>query len=277
MAPAAARTRPAWPAWTSVPASALRPDDRRHLLCLHRDRGYRLLDGYLVRQRRHLAHRHQSPVVHRELRLRLLGVVRILPDVHPERGDLRRPGLQDVRLGHPDARRGHRLLGHLGVDHEAHRDGAPGRGCCRPYGVRLGAGPGTGCYRPDADAAWACRKATLRVRLPRWCLLRPHQQTSGTPALRMARHDRTGSRCRRSSRVRLGWLPQVQNRRRQPVLSSQVLHLRVQRWALTGEVRPAWASSLPWVSRVPEPVPWRRGRPHGPCERRGLPVSRTVP
>ena len=179
MAPAAARTRPAWPAWTSVHALAFHLDDRRHLQCLHHDRGYRQLGGYQERLGHHLAHRHQSQDVSLGPRLRLLGAVRSRRDGPLELDGLRRQDHQDrldVRQEHLDVRQEHPLLVHLGAECGAHLDVAPGRGCCRPD---AGAGrpreAGTGCCRQDADAAGACLKPTQRQRHLHRCLRRLHR------------------------------------------------------------------------------------------------------
>ncbi len=289
MAPAAARTRPAWPALTSVHALAFHPDGRRHLRCLHRDHGYPRRDGYLVRRGHHLVHRHQSLDVIQVLRLRLLGAVRSRQDGLLGLDGLRRqdrPDHRDVRREHSDVRQWLRLRGHQDVALGARQDVAPGRGCCRPDAdVPRPHEAGTGCCRPDADADAAYRRAKRQAfrsrRCPRW---KPRRRP-GAPGVRVAWSGRTGSPCLHSSRVRrtssrraptrcvptrcvpMGRWPRV-----------RVLLLRVQRplWALGDEARPAWARSLPWVSQAPERVPWRPGRPHGPCERRGLPVSRKV-
>lgn len=159
---------------------AFRPDDRRHQRCLHHGRGYPLPDGYLVRQRRHphreLRH-HQSLDAIQELRLRHPGAGRIHPDVrHLEPDGLRRLDHQGERLGRldrSDAHQAHPWSGRPDVPDEAHPDGAPGRGCYRPCGARLGAVPGTGCFRLDADAGEACRRVTQRPRLHR--PVRPHR------------------------------------------------------------------------------------------------------
>ena len=285
MAPAAARTRPAWPAWTSVRASALRPDDQRRQRCLHHDRGYPRLDGCLVLLRRHLGRR-RSLDGYLELRLRRprhLDVGRNRPDErHLGRAGLRRPDRRDARLERLDERQGRLPREHPDVVRVAHQDVAPGRDCCRPCGVHLDVEPGTGCCRPDGGAAEACRKASQWRCHSRRCLRWRRRRKPGTPEVRASRSTCSpGVRRRCASRVRL--LKNQRSPRRQvPMKQSprvRVLLRRVQRqaWPPGDEVHPAWARSPPWGSRVPERVSWRPGRPHGPCERRVLPVSRTVP
>lgn len=157
MAPAAVRTRPAWPAWTSVHALALHPDGRRLQRCLHRDHGYPLRDGYLVQL-------HPDP--HRSLggcpepRRHRLGAVRSRPDGrHLERDGLRRLDHQDHLDGRPERlawRLGRLLLGHPDVAHAVRQDVVPGTDCCHPD---AGAGhpreAGTGYCRQDAGAGGA--------------------------------------------------------------------------------------------------------------------------
>ncbi len=276
MAPAAARTRPAWPAWTSVHASACHPDGRRHQRCLHRDHGYLRLDGCLVRLHPDLR---QSLDGCLELRLRHLCAEQSRQDErHPERDGLRHPDRWDVRPERPDGRLGTPLRERPDVVHGAHLDVAPGRDCCRPD---ADAGrpreAGTGYCRPDGGAAGACRRASRRECHSRRCLRWQHRQTPGPPEVRTLRPTCwTGSRRRRSSRVRPLTNQQVP-RVRMPRVRVPLLRVQRPAWALGDEVRPAWVRSPPWGSRVPERDPSRSGRPLWPCERRVLPVSRTVP
>lgn len=87
---------------------AWRPDDRRHLLCLRRVRGYLLRDGYLEPQRLRLR-RHRSRGESQGLRL-------LHPDEershlgahHRERDGQRHLGHLDEHLGHPDEHPAHR-------------------------------------------------------------------------------------------------------------------------------------------------------------------------
>lgn len=278
MAPAAVRTRPAWRAWTCVHALAFHPDDRRRRRCLHRDRGYLRRDGYLVRQRRHLG-RHRRPDVSPGLRQHPLDAERSRLDDRQEPDGQRRQEHRDAHLEHRDVRQGHRERARLGAAHAEHQDAAPGRGCFRQCAARLDAAPGRGCYRLDADAAVACLKANPRARHSSRCLLRQARQARKAPEVRSAPLVPPGWSRGRSWRLH----PMANQRARRRVPKARwprrVPLQRVQRpaWALGDEVHQASVRSLPWVSRVPERVPWRRGRPHGPCARRGLPVSRTVP
>gem|GEM_PF-3973509 len=280
MAPAAVRTRPAWPAWTSVHALAFHPDGRRHLRCHHHDRGYPRQDGYRARLR---LGRHRSldgfPERHRR------DAERTLRDGHQVR-DAHLRGRLDVRLEHQDARRDH-PWGHPDAAYEEHQDAVPGTGCYHPYAEHRDAVPGTGCYRPDADAAWAYRTAWALLHHPRRVPQVRRRVQRELPVLRAWLHPvRRGSQHRplrpvcwalkrqaKKPRVR----PQAMPTRRRGLPRVRAPRRRRQAWVRADAVRPAWAHLPPWGSRVPERVPWRQGRPHGPYERRGLPVSRTVP
>jgi len=287
MAPAAARTRPAWHAWTSVRASALRPDGRRHQRCLHHVRGYPRPDGCLVLPRRRLGRRRRLDgcLGLRLLRQRHLDAGRSRPDErHPVRAGLRRQDHRDACLERLDERQ-RRLppRERLDVVHGAHQDVEPGRGCFRPVGGAVRPREaGTGCCRPDAGAAEACRKASRRKRHRRRCSAWQRRRRPGAPEARALRPTCSpGVRRRCVSRLRPAKTQRFPRRqvpmKRSPLVRVPLRRLLRRAWALRDAVRPAWVRSPPWGSRIPERVPWRRGRLHGPCERRGLPASRTVP
>ena len=140
------------------------PDDRRRQRCLRHVHDHLLRDGYRGRLRSRDARRRRQRVLrrldegqsHRDVRL-------LEPDDHRVRRLDRRDALRRrERVRRPDA------------------DGEPlcvppGMGCCRRDVGAVEAHrheAERGCCRPDADAAWACRSATvppacLRHRLPR--------------------------------------------------------------------------------------------------------------